>query len=97
MQCILEGPLHKVTDFFFYPRQTFLPLPFFFILSKMSMLQRISRSINWSLTNRTFSTSRIALAETTTPVAPVKATGLYQFFENNESLPKQNWTGKLES
>ncbi|KAG2195983.1 hypothetical protein INT47_011488 [Mucor saturninus] len=60
----------------------------------MSMLQRISRSINWGLTNRTFSTSRIALAETTTtPVAPVKATGLYQFFENNESLPKQNWTG----
>ncbi|KAI7888493.1 mitochondrial 39-S ribosomal protein L47 (MRP-L47)-domain-containing protein [Mucor mucedo] len=61
----------------------------------MSMLQRISRSVNWGLTNRTFSTSRIALAETTTtPVAPVKATGLYQFFENNESLPKQNWTGR---
>lgn len=62
----------------------------------MSMLQRISRSLNGNLINRTFSTSSMALAETTTPVVPVKATGLYQFFENNESLPKQNWTGKIK-
>ncbi|KAG2232018.1 hypothetical protein INT48_000573 [Thamnidium elegans] len=58
----------------------------------MSILQRLGRSVN--LTSRTFSTSTIAFAESTTPVAPVKATGLYQFFENNQALPKQLWTGR---
>jgi hypothetical protein len=56
----------------------------------MSMLQRITRAI----THRSFSTSRIALsAEPSTTNS--KPTGLYQFFENNEALPKQNWTGKI--
>lgn len=59
----------------------------------MSILQRLARSVN--LTSRTFSTSTIAFAESTTPAAPVKATGLYQFFENNQALPKQLWTGKF--
>ncbi|GAA5815630.1 hypothetical protein MFLAVUS_009142 [Mucor flavus] len=58
----------------------------------MSILQRLARSVN--LTSRTFSTSTIAFAESTTPAAPVKATGLYQFFENNQALPKQLWTGR---
>jgi large subunit ribosomal protein L47 len=60
----------------------------------MSMLQRITRSVNWSMTSRTFSTCSIALAEsTTTTTTKAKPTGLYQFFENGEALPKQNWTG----
>ncbi|CAO3612112.1 unnamed protein product [Mucor hiemalis] len=59
----------------------------------MSILQRITRSLN--VTSRTFSTSRIALAESApTTTTPVKPTGLYQFFENNEALPKQIWTGR---
>lgn len=60
----------------------------------MSILQRITRSLN--VTSRSFSTARIALAEstTTTTATPAKPTGLYQFFENNEALPKQIWTGK---
>jgi large subunit ribosomal protein L47 len=56
----------------------------------MSILQRLTRSVN--LTARAFSTSTTAL--TAEAAAPKKATGLYQFFENNESLPKQLWTGK---
>ncbi|KAI8372559.1 mitochondrial 39-S ribosomal protein L47 (MRP-L47)-domain-containing protein [Choanephora cucurbitarum] len=55
----------------------------------MSFLQRISCSFNHTLGARLFSTSRTTLAET-----PVKPTGLYQFFENNQALPKQNWTGR---
>lgn len=61
----------------------------------MSILQRITRSLN--VTSRSFSTARIALAEsatTTTTATPAKPTGLYQFFENNEALPKQIWTGR---
>ncbi|KAI8092181.1 mitochondrial 39-S ribosomal protein L47 (MRP-L47)-domain-containing protein [Gilbertella persicaria] len=57
----------------------------------MSMLQRITRSVNWNLNVRSFSTSRAALS---TEATPAKPTGLYQFFENNEALPKQNWTGR---
>lgn len=61
----------------------------------MSILQRVTRSVNFNLTSRTFSTSRIALGDLKTQATPVKTTGLYQFFENNQSLPKQIWTGKL--
>ncbi|KAI9362390.1 mitochondrial 39-S ribosomal protein L47 (MRP-L47)-domain-containing protein [Pilaira anomala] len=60
----------------------------------MSILQRVTRSVNFNLTSRTFSTSRIALADLNTQATPVKATGLYQFFENNQALPKQIWTGR---
>ncbi|KAF1804226.1 54S ribosomal protein L4 [Mucor lusitanicus] len=67
----------------------------------MSLLQRVSRSVNWNVAtnaSRSISTSRIALsAETssaTTTSNTTKSTGLYQFFENNETLPKQNWTGR---
>lgn len=66
----------------------------------MSLLQRITRSVNWSATtttaSRSITTSRAALsAETSSATTPntTKSTGLYQFFENNETLPKQNWTG----
>ncbi|KAG2192697.1 hypothetical protein INT46_010588 [Mucor plumbeus] len=67
----------------------------------MSLLQRITRSVNWSATtttaSRSITTSRAALsAETSSATTPntTKSTGLYQFFENNETLPKQNWTGR---
>lgn len=70
-------------------------LLFFFIQAlcrdNMSMLQRITRAIT---TSRSFSTSRIALSTESTAATTNKPTGLYQFFENNEALPKQNWTGK---
>lgn len=65
----------------------------------MSLLQRVTRSINWNAAttaSRSITTSRIALsAETSSATTPntTKSTGLYQFFENNETLPKQNWTG----
>lgn len=66
----------------------------------MSLLQRVSRSVNWNVASsasRSISTSRIVLsAETssaTTTSNTTKSTGLYQFFENGETLPKQNWTG----
>lgn len=87
------------SQLFFNPRVPWFSSSFFFFLFllpcqtlhnyNMSMLQRLTRNI----TTRCFSTTRTALstAETTTPP---KATGLYQFFENNEALPKQIWTGK---
>jgi large subunit ribosomal protein L47 len=60
----------------------------------MSMLQRITRAI--TTTSRSFTTSRIALStESSATTSSNKPTGLYQFFENNEALPKQNWTGKI--
>lgn len=60
------------------------------------MLQRITRSVNWGMASRSFGTSTLALAEsTTTTTTKAKPTGLYQFFENGEALPKQNWTGKI--
>lgn len=63
---------------------------FLFSVQKMSMLQRLARSFNLTAA-RSFSTSRTALSTETS--APKQATGLYQFFENNEALPKQIWTG----
>ncbi|KAL9542719.1 hypothetical protein MBANPS3_008473 [Mucor bainieri] len=68
----------------------------------MSLLQRVSRAVNWNVASnasRSISTSRIALSAetssaTTTTSNTTKSTGLYQFFENNETLPKQNWTGR---
>ncbi|KAI8879761.1 MRP-L47-domain-containing protein [Backusella circina FSU 941] len=55
-----------------------------------SILQRIARSVNWSATRQfTTSTTVRNAVETTT-----KPKGLYQFFENNETLPKQIWTGR---
>jgi large subunit ribosomal protein L47 len=55
------------------------------------MLQRITRSIG--MTSRTFSTSSMAMNEAAATTTPTKPTGLYQFFQNNEALPKQIWTG----
>ncbi|KAL0085820.1 mitochondrial 39-S ribosomal protein L47 (MRP-L47)-domain-containing protein [Phycomyces blakesleeanus] len=63
----------------------------------MSFLQRITRAVSSAPLTRSFTTSRIILAESS--VAPAttsapKTTGIYQFFENGESLPKQGWTGR---
>ncbi|KAI8977922.1 mitochondrial 39-S ribosomal protein L47 (MRP-L47)-domain-containing protein [Pilobolus umbonatus] len=56
----------------------------------MSALQRLCRSVNLP-TIRSFTTARPILSESPTTTKPA---GLYQFFENNEPLPKQNWTGR---
>ncbi|KAI8971465.1 mitochondrial 39-S ribosomal protein L47 (MRP-L47)-domain-containing protein [Mycotypha africana] len=61
----------------------------------MSLLQRISRTIPWKNGCRNFSTTRTSLSsEISQNTTPAKPTGLYQFFENNEALPKQIWTGR---
>ncbi|KAI7907126.1 mitochondrial 39-S ribosomal protein L47 (MRP-L47)-domain-containing protein [Cokeromyces recurvatus] len=61
----------------------------------MSYLQRITRTFSWNTFNRKFSTSRIALSTESTNIEnTAKPKGLYQFFENNEALPKQIWTGR---
>ncbi|CEP12998.1 hypothetical protein [Parasitella parasitica] len=66
----------------------------------MSLLQRAGRSVNWSaatLASRSITTTRVVLSADAFPASTAsttKPTGLYQFFENNEALPKQNWTGR---
>jgi hypothetical protein len=56
-----------------------------------SILQRIARSVNWNATRQFTTSNTVRNAVESTP----KPQGLYQFFENNETLPKQIWTGKL--
>ncbi|KAI8637551.1 mitochondrial 39-S ribosomal protein L47 (MRP-L47)-domain-containing protein [Parasitella parasitica] len=66
----------------------------------MSLLQRAGRSVSWSAAttaSRSINTSRVALsadASSVSPASTAKPTGIYQFFENNQVLPKQNWTGR---
>ncbi|KAI9471929.1 MAG: mitochondrial 39-S ribosomal protein L47 (MRP-L47)-domain-containing protein [Benjaminiella poitrasii] len=61
----------------------------------MSFLQRITRTVNWNIISRNFNTSRIVQsAESANIGNTAKPKGLYQFFENNETLPKQIWTGR---
>ncbi|KAI9256902.1 mitochondrial 39-S ribosomal protein L47 (MRP-L47)-domain-containing protein [Sporodiniella umbellata] len=60
----------------------------------MSILQRITQSRLSKSAIRSFSTSFPTLAESATPVASTKPKGLYQFFENNQALPEQIWTGR---
>ncbi|SAM08143.1 hypothetical protein [Absidia glauca] len=64
----------------------------------MSFLQRL-RPLSSSISTRFFSTTR-SVSSATTPTTATSATsstpstGLYQFFENGEALPKRTWTGK---
>ncbi|KAI9025131.1 mitochondrial 39-S ribosomal protein L47 (MRP-L47)-domain-containing protein [Phycomyces nitens] len=62
----------------------------------MSFLHRITRSVSLAPLTRSFTTSRIVLAESSAvPATPTpKTTGIYEFFENGETLPKQGWTGR---
>lgn len=65
-----------------------------FFVHRMSILQRISRLSVFNTSVRSFTTSSTAFSETAATTTKTKPKGLYQFFENNQTLPKQVWTGK---
>ncbi|KAI9305508.1 mitochondrial 39-S ribosomal protein L47 (MRP-L47)-domain-containing protein [Cunninghamella echinulata] len=59
----------------------------------MSLLKQFNlRSLPSLFSVRNFTTSRTVLSATETNTT--KSTGLNQFFENGEALPKQVWTGR---
>ncbi|CEG66867.1 Putative MRP-L47-domain-containing protein [Rhizopus microsporus] len=60
----------------------------------MSILQRISRLSVFNTSVRSFTTSSTVFSETAATTTKNKPKGLYQFFENNQTLPKQVWTGR---